>query len=138
MERLKSKRTSRRAQNTRIINEASELLANDSASYDQLNSIYERLKANNEELKNLNNEIEPHIPDEEFEVEYNAVLQYEDVATRILAEILSKKDRMLRTSTGTQETVAQTVVAPSDGTGVKLPKLTIAPFFGDLCKWTEF
>ncbi|XP_037506439.1 uncharacterized protein LOC119382671 [Rhipicephalus sanguineus] len=138
MDRLKSKRTSRRAQNTRIINEASALLANDSASYDQLNSIYERLKANNDELQNLNNQIEQHIPDEEFEAEYNAVLEYEDNATRTLAEILSKKDRMLQSSTLTEGTVAQTVAASLDGTGVRLPKLTIAPFSGDLCKWTEF
>ncbi|KAH6930111.1 hypothetical protein HPB50_009655 [Hyalomma asiaticum] len=70
MEHLKSKRTSRRAQNARIINKASAVVTN-LASYDQLNSMHERLKANSDELRSLNNEIELHSPDDEFQTEYN-------------------------------------------------------------------
>lgn len=50
MEKLKFKRTSRRAQNTRIINEASAAIADPCATTDQLASLYERLKGNNDEL----------------------------------------------------------------------------------------
>ncbi|KAH6941381.1 hypothetical protein HPB50_017882 [Hyalomma asiaticum] len=51
--------------------------------------MHERLKANNDKLRSLNNEIEQYIPDDEYKTEYNAVTEYEDNATRILAELLS-------------------------------------------------
>ncbi|KAH6921115.1 hypothetical protein HPB50_027896 [Hyalomma asiaticum] len=133
MGHLKSKQMSQRTHNTRIINEVSALLANDSATYDQLSCMNERLKANNNELRSMNNEIEQHIPDNKLESRYNAVIAYEDNAIYILAELLSEKSQTAVVYSG-----ARNVAAPRDGTGVKLPKLTGAPFCGDLCKWTEF
>ncbi|KAH6924200.1 hypothetical protein HPB50_013697 [Hyalomma asiaticum] len=135
MEYLKSKRTSLRVQNTRIIDEA---CFSSLTTRDQLTSMHERLKANKDELRSLNNEIEQHILNEEFEAECNAVIEHEDNATRILAELLSKKSLITQSSPVVQGTFAQAVAAPSDGTGVKLPKLIIAPFSGDLLKWAGF
>ncbi|XP_077528262.1 uncharacterized protein LOC144139909 [Haemaphysalis longicornis] len=64
MKMLKFKRTSRRAQNTRLIKEASSAMADPCAKADQLASLYERLKANNNELNKINEDLEAHIPDQ--------------------------------------------------------------------------
>ncbi|XP_037529331.1 uncharacterized protein LOC119406672 [Rhipicephalus sanguineus] len=141
MDKLKAKRTSRRPLNSRIINEASALLRNDSATHEQLDSIYERLKTNNDELNKINNELESVITDEDFQSEYETILEYEDNATRILTELISRRNRISSTPAeeGSGSGPATNVIAtPSERTGAKLPKLTIAPFSGDVCKWTEF
>ncbi|XP_037515038.1 uncharacterized protein LOC119391430 [Rhipicephalus sanguineus] len=138
MERLKSKRTSRRSLNTRIINEARALLGDATATIDQLNAIYGRLKANNDELNQINQELESHIADEEFEQEYNTVVEYEDNATSVMSELLSKRDRMVATMSSTPELQTSSVASTARASGTKLPKLTIAPFAGDLCRWNDF
>lgn len=95
MEKLKFKRTSRRAQNTRIINEASAAIADPCATTDQLASLYERLKANNDELNKINEKLEAYIQDQgAFETEYASVIEYQDNATRVLAELKSKTKRL--------------------------------------------
>ncbi|XP_037508939.1 uncharacterized protein LOC119385602 [Rhipicephalus sanguineus] len=141
MDKLKMKRTTRRAQNTKLIQEASVLLENDDATVRQIDSIYERLKSNNEELKKINDEMESHISEEAFEAEYATVIEYEDNATRILAELQSKRRQHSETSPVSLHIEVRDVPAamgPSGRPGAKLPKLTINPFAGDLCKWSEF
>ncbi|XP_037557798.1 uncharacterized protein LOC119439930 [Dermacentor silvarum] len=141
MEKLKAKRTSRRSLNSRIINEASVLFRSDSATHEQLDSIYERLKANNDELNKINVELESLITDEEFQAEYETVLEYEDKATRTLAELTSRRDRISSVTAHAAEgstSATHTIASPSERTGAKLPKLTITPFSGDVCKWVEF
>lgn len=143
MEKLKFKRTSRRAQNTRIINEASAAMMNDCATVDQLASLYERLKANNDELNKINEELETYIEDPAaFEAEYASVIDYQHNATRVLAELKSKSNRLTQAAAitpGPVTNVAAPVTATSsDRTGPSLPKLTITPFNGDLCRWSEF
>lgn len=135
MEKLKAKRTSRRSLNSRIINEASALLRSDSATHEQLDSIYERLKANNDELNKINVELESLIADEDFQAEYETVLEYEDNATRTLAELMSRRDRISSATAHAAEgsmSATHTIASPSERTGAKLPKLTITPFSGDV------
>ncbi|XP_037505356.1 paramyosin-like [Rhipicephalus sanguineus] len=131
MDRLKMKRTTRRAQNTKLLQEASALLENDDATVRQIESIYERLKSNNEELKKINDEMESHISDETFEVEYATVIEHEDNATRILAELQSKRRQHSETSPLSPHIEvrdAPAAMGPSERPGAKLPKLTINPF----------
>ncbi|KAH6941135.1 hypothetical protein HPB50_014298 [Hyalomma asiaticum] len=70
--------------NTRLINKARALLKDETATVDQLNTIYGRLKVNNDELNKINEELESHIADEEFVQEYSTVVEYEDNATSIM------------------------------------------------------
>ncbi|XP_037509554.1 GRIP and coiled-coil domain-containing protein 1-like [Rhipicephalus sanguineus] len=131
MDRLKTKRTTRRAQNTKLIQEASALLERDDATLQQIDSIYERLKSNNEELKKINDEMESHISDEAFEAEYATVIEYEDNATRILAELQSKRRQHSETSAVSAPIEVRdgpAAIGPADRPGAKLPKLTINPF----------
>ncbi|XP_037526117.1 paramyosin-like [Rhipicephalus sanguineus] len=131
MDKLKMKRTKRRAQNTKLIKEASAVLENDDATVRHIDSIYERLKSNNEELKKINDEMESHISDETFEAEYATVIEHEDNATRILAELQSKRRQHSETSPVSPHIEVRDVPAamgPSERPGAKLPKLTINPF----------
>ncbi|KAH6924052.1 hypothetical protein HPB50_010845 [Hyalomma asiaticum] len=88
-------RTSRRSVNTRLINEARALLSDETATADQLNTLYGRLKVNNDELNKINEELESYIADEEFVLEYNTVVEYEDSATSVMSELLSRRDRVV-------------------------------------------
>ncbi|XP_070378077.1 uncharacterized protein [Dermacentor albipictus] len=135
MERLRSKQTSRRSLNARLISEARALLSDETATVDQLNTIYGRLKVNNDELNNINEHLESHIVDEEFEQEYNTVVEYEDNATSVMSELLSKRDRVVTSSTLELRT---STVSTAGVSGATLPKLTTAPFAGDLCRWNDF
>ncbi|XP_064467442.1 uncharacterized protein LOC135378355 [Ornithodoros turicata] len=67
MERLKSKRGTRRAQTTRIPNEASTVLKDGTASAEALNALLQRLTTSNAELVVLNTAIEPLVTDEDYE-----------------------------------------------------------------------
>ncbi|KAH9379113.1 hypothetical protein HPB48_022603 [Haemaphysalis longicornis] len=132
MEKLKCKRASRRAQNTKLINEGSAILTDTCASVDPLTSLYERLKTNNDELNKINNELESYIEDDAFQAEYNSVIDYQDHATRILTELKSRCARLSQSaaviSTGAENPILQ-VVAPQKK-GASLPKLTTLPSTG--------
>ncbi|KAH8023659.1 hypothetical protein HPB51_015155 [Rhipicephalus microplus] len=58
---------------------------------DQPYFMYGRLKANNDELYQINRELESHIPDEEFEEEYDTILEYEDNANSVMSERHSRR-----------------------------------------------
>lgn len=94
MEKTKTTWTSRRSPYSRIINEASTLLSNDSATHQQLVSIYERLKTISDEMNKINSELESLIPEEDFQAEHDTIIKYEDNATHILSELLSGQKRI--------------------------------------------
>ncbi|KAH6925892.1 hypothetical protein HPB50_011750 [Hyalomma asiaticum] len=89
MERLRSKRTSRRSMNTRLINEARALLSDEAATVDQLNTIYGRLKVNNDELNKINDELESHIAVDECGEAQNTVVEHDDNATSVMTRTAS-------------------------------------------------
>lgn len=141
MNRLKEKRTARRQQNTRLINEARSVL--DTADIGTLASLRERLQANNDELEKLNVLFEEHIKDEEFTAEMEAVLKYEDAAKGMLAQLKSRES-MLQASQ-----VSSVSMNPSHmrlgqrdelspGSSLKLPTLKLQSFDGEICQWPSF
>ncbi|KAL1475051.1 hypothetical protein MTO96_037568 [Rhipicephalus appendiculatus] len=73
MQRLKEKRSARRRQSTRLLEEAR--VALDDTDIGGLCSVIDRLQVNNEELLKLNAELEQSIPDEEFAAEINEVIK---------------------------------------------------------------
>ncbi|KAG0431050.1 hypothetical protein HPB47_022146 [Ixodes persulcatus] len=85
--KTEDKRTTRRAQNTKLINEASALLQNQDSTISQIATVAERLRANNDEFRRLNEEFEGHIPDGSFETKFQAVVQYEDEATATISAL---------------------------------------------------
>ncbi|XP_042148992.1 uncharacterized protein LOC121837441 [Ixodes scapularis] len=141
MERLKTKRTTRRAQNTRLINEASALLQNQDSTISQITTVAERLRANNDELRRLNEEFEGHIPDGSFETEFQAVVQYEDEATATISALQCRKDLLDQISSRGAPREPSRHPNDTQGSrqaGTRLPKLTITPFKGEISKWSAF
>lgn len=141
VEKLKAKRTSQQSLNSQIINEASALLCRDSATHEQLDFVSERLKANNDKLNKINVELKSLITDEDFQAEYEIVVEYEGNTTCALAVLMSRRDLISSVTARAAEGLTpatHTIASPSERKGAKMSKLTIAPFSGDLCKWAEF
>ena len=55
-----------------------------------------------------------------------------------MSELLCKLDRMVAAMSSTPELQTSSVANTAGASGTKLPKLTIAPFAGDLCRWNDF
>lgn len=135
MEMLNTKRTSWRTSNSQIINEASFLLCSDSATHEPLDSIYERLKANNDELNKTNVELKSLITDKDFQDEYETALEYEDNVTRTLAELRSRRNFISNATAHAADGLTwatHTISSSWERKGVNILKLAITTFSGDV------
>ncbi|KAK8769465.1 hypothetical protein V5799_014069 [Amblyomma americanum] len=94
MQRSKEKRTPRRQQNTKLINEAKADLG--TTEIGTLCSLIERLTANKNELLRLNAELEDSVADEDFASEFERVMRYEDAARGKLGQLKAKEAELLR------------------------------------------
>ncbi|XP_064485927.1 uncharacterized protein LOC135398456 [Ornithodoros turicata] len=154
IERLKPKRTAQRGRNTKIINEVSSALQKTDVTVEELTVLIERLTASNKRLEKINEEIDPQIPSAEIEEEYSVIAEYEDQALSALARL---KCAINKLNAGHIATAAQNVTeageesgatpmvtsniraALSTGTGrIKLQKLDLYKFDGDLLSWQPF
>ncbi|XP_064469797.1 uncharacterized protein LOC135384529 [Ornithodoros turicata] len=142
MERAKQKRASRRRQVTKLIGEASTVIANESPDRMLLESLLERLRVSNEELKQLNNEFEQYLKDDDIESELDTALEYEDNAVSSMANLRTKISALVVTPVAT--TSAQVsgsspqVNEKSNSNGIRLPKLQLVRFRGELSMWGTF
>nr|XP_037291667.1 glycine-rich cell wall structural protein-like [Rhipicephalus microplus] len=57
--------------------------------------MYGRLKANKDELNQINRDLDSRISDEEFEEEYDTILEYEYNANSVMSALTSKRDRIV-------------------------------------------
>ncbi|KAH8035916.1 hypothetical protein HPB51_011014 [Rhipicephalus microplus] len=141
MDRLKTKRSARRAQNTKILQEAMSLLSYPTADKLKLTGIYDRLSANNNELSKINHALEEHITDKELKAEYVAAAEYNDKAISMLAEIRCKIDG-LRHGDSTAAAAPQNAnPSPSDvptAIDPRLPNLSMPTFRDDIHEWSAF
>ncbi|KAH7958666.1 hypothetical protein HPB49_004081 [Dermacentor silvarum] len=141
IDRLKTKRSARRAQNTKILQEARLLLADPTVDKSKLSGIFDRLSASNNELLKLNDALEEHIADDELEAEYATAAEYIDQAISMLAEIRCKIAALERADS-TAETASQnpspTVPHAMPRIGPRLPNLDMPTFKGDIHKWAAF
>ncbi|KAL1486658.1 hypothetical protein MTO96_046855, partial [Rhipicephalus appendiculatus] len=87
MDRLKTKRAARRAQSTRVINEATTLLQSDCNDRTTINKVIDKLVASRDKLRKINAELEDVIPVEELETEYVSAAHYEDQALETLTSL---------------------------------------------------
>ncbi|XP_064469887.1 uncharacterized protein LOC135384620 [Ornithodoros turicata] len=141
MDRLKVKRASRRTQTTKLINDATTALNDGSTRLDVINSLLERLTVSHSDLTTLNKEIEPHVREEELESEYVTVMDYEDRATETIANLRWRLSQSQTSPSPPQLSNVQTDVSRTPHAprpGVKLPKLSLQQFRGDLSDWQGF
>ncbi|KAH6948609.1 hypothetical protein HPB50_025230 [Hyalomma asiaticum] len=91
MEILKKKRRVIRAQATRIINEADEILAKQAPAPDivAVSGLIERLLLVQKQLSDVNATIEPHIIDDDADAEFEQVMEYDDKIASCLGSMKS-------------------------------------------------
>ncbi|XP_037515172.1 uncharacterized protein LOC119391568 [Rhipicephalus sanguineus] len=146
MDRLKGKRSARRAQNTKIIQEARLLLDSADVEIAKLSAVKERLAASNDQLSQIDELYEQYIPTENIEQEYTAIAEYQDEAAGILAELQCRISQMERDRNGhaqapsgeSTEEPAFRNEAPARFMAPRLPQLHIPTFRGDIAQWTGF
>lgn len=146
MDRLKVKRTVLRGKCTKVINEAKALLGSDDSTPEEINECVDRLSAVHVDLRHVNTEMEPLIPTGELEKELTASCDYDQEATKTLSLLKYR----LRPQLGAQPSpVSSPTPTPDSGrgetvretgprSGVRLPKLELPKFNGELCQWQPF
>ncbi|KAH7964504.1 hypothetical protein HPB51_027258 [Rhipicephalus microplus] len=141
MNRLKTKRSARQAHNTKLLQEARSLLSDPTADKPKLTSIYDRLSASKNKLSKINDALEEHLAEQEFEAEYVAAAEYNNKAISMLAEILCNIDG-LRDGDSTAAAAPQNGnTSPSGGPtaiGPRLPNLGMQTFRGDIHERSAF
>lgn len=86
MERVKARRSTCHAQNLKIIDEASASLQSSNNDLSKFISIRDRLLTSNNELRRINNKIDPLIPADELKGGYTMAAEYGDQAVVMLLE----------------------------------------------------
>ncbi|KAG0432212.1 hypothetical protein HPB47_021056 [Ixodes persulcatus] len=101
-------------------------------------NLREILVMSNEELRKVNEEIEPHISDIDLETDYITVAEYEEEVARTVRELRNKIARLQATPTAPATGADGDRGHPSQATGVKLPKLHLLLYQGELKLWQPF
>ncbi|XP_064458880.1 uncharacterized protein LOC135369151 [Ornithodoros turicata] len=131
MDLVKYKRAARRAQVTRLCNEVAELRADRTVTDVTLKAL---LTFRMLTLRAVNDEIEPLFGVEELEEECQGAISYEEKTVKAIMEIKSRLDK-LRLDPVQSQSEVNPVQSQS---GVKLPKLQLQIFSGELTNWISF
>ncbi|XP_031349764.1 uncharacterized protein LOC116175670 [Photinus pyralis] len=148
-------RKSYRSQLTRLVNTVDEVLQDESVSVDDIAVLRERIEGLKASLKDLNNKLAPSFKEEQFEDECKKIVEYEDAATKAIAQLR----RRIQSDVHLREELHQELddaASGSDSTHpkrssnvgnnqksnyqrtVRLPRIEIAKFSGDVSLWPEF
>ncbi|XP_064469877.1 uncharacterized protein LOC135384609 [Ornithodoros turicata] len=144
MDRLKPKRAVRRAQVTRIVNEVIDLRQNLSVNRTKLNGLLARLEVADRELRNANEEIEVYVKEDELATESETMFSYEEQAANAMAEVQTRLADLhyveQQATSGTSEALFPATPRASEQApaGVKLPKLQLMTYGGELTQWQMF
>ncbi|XP_064479339.1 uncharacterized protein LOC135392562 [Ornithodoros turicata] len=144
MERLKHKRAARRAQVTKLIHEVTELRSDHTVTKTTLNGLLARLVASDGDLRKANEEIEPLVKDDDLAAEYEVIIGYEEQAANAIAEVQTRlAELQLGERTSPDATRQPQTAGPPENhhvqsSGVKLPKLQLQTFAGELTQWLPF
>ncbi|KAK8774839.1 hypothetical protein V5799_010628, partial [Amblyomma americanum] len=146
MERLLKKRRVLRSQTTKLTNETEERQA--SLTITEAVSFHARLIKLQQQLEHVNEEIEPLVPEEDAENEYQQVYDYQDRITACLAVLQLRVDSGSSTTqaevnsagsgTAIQTTTPAPITTTSVKTRVKLPKIELIKFTGRRSDWQAF
>ena len=141
LHRKKAVRGGHRASVTKAIGRADELLASGVPNEDKLLQLKLALSEKLEVLKNLDAEILDMIKEEDIADEIAQADGYKD---EVYATLVGVERALKQITTAIPEATPTIVSSPRPthsthaGSHVKLPKLNIQPFKGDLTAWTSF
>ncbi|KAH7979334.1 hypothetical protein HPB49_009077 [Dermacentor silvarum] len=106
-------RAARRAQQTRLVKEISDLIETNEFNLSTLQTILQRLEKSTNELTKINGELHAEMSDDEVAADYDSVLEYEDQAAGALGLL---RHHILELSN-----------PPTTGTGVRVEPPPIQP-----------
>lgn len=132
-DRLKKKRTSVRASTTKIISKVDDELSKESPDPDLLEEFMEQLLLKEDLLDKLDEEVEEGTKTEDLEDEVARSLEYKEHIT----DRKTKIRRVLRRAQGDANSVTSSEV-DMVRQNVKLPKLVIEKYTGDISLWQHF
>lgn len=139
---MKAKRSARRAQNTRLINDADTILNDPQTDLGRLHAVKDRLSASNIELHRINEDLEPLLPTTELKNEYALVAEYQDHAISVLAELRYKIEHLEITRRNPVPPTTALLQGASESitpvSGPRLPKMDITIFKSDISHWRTF
>ena len=134
-------RAGHRASATRILNRIEAVLADPPADLDNLAQLKLSLQEKLETLKLLDSEIVEVTHEDDLEYEIERADSYKEGVYRALINI----DKLMKISSTVPAGPTRTLAGPAltltptpKSDRVKLPKLTLRPFNGDLTMWTTF
>ncbi|GFQ66937.1 integrase catalytic domain-containing protein [Trichonephila clavata] len=94
------------------------------------------------ELRSLDEKIENHVPESEFENEITSSQEYQEKIVSVqekIQRLLNRKLNSERRSEADNNEIKETVtVKSSENRAMNLPRLQIETFYGDSCKWLDF
>lgn len=142
--RLKKKRGIIRASVTKVINKLESELASSNIDTDSIELLIEHLKEKTEKLKIADSELEKLLPVDDIENELGSVEEYCEKITT--CQFLAKKKIEKLNRDSSKKNASQSVSGDHESESkfsariqtVKLPKLTVQKFSGELNEWLSF
>lgn len=146
--KLKKKQTALRATVTEQINEVEEILKLEQTKYDELDELIESLTSNFDALSKIDSSLEPFFTVEEFDTEFLRSEEYRQKVVRTKFRATKRMNQETQKLTNTVISNEKTSsplnsptvddVKPNDYLKVKLPKMTLNKFYGDINSWLSF
>ena len=134
--RKKRIRAGHRGSTTRILNLTGDLLKADVVDGTKLAQLHLSLGEKLETLKQLDGEILELTEDGNLETEIQQADEYKERIYSVMVKLDEQKSRSAPATATAASPAVSAAHAPDNR--VKLPKLTIQPFEGDVTKWTPF
>ncbi|XP_035218217.1 uncharacterized protein LOC118191517, partial [Stegodyphus dumicola] len=141
--KLKKKRAALRTSVTKSLKDLESQLSEIDPKIHDLEENLEILKNNFESLKSVDTELEPLFKVEEFDAEFQKSEEYRQKVVKCSFRTSKRIDELKRKSTETVvnnqfSTDSQSEPKHNESVRIKLPKLTLTKFYGDINNWLTF
>ncbi|XP_064461678.1 uncharacterized protein LOC135371619 [Ornithodoros turicata] len=142
MDCLKQKRAVVRASVTKLITDVDALLRVQSPAAGELQTKLDLLKSKEETLQSLDGSMESLVSEEAFQVEIEVAMSYQEKICTAISQISQKLKKKIQRTTLRPDSPTRAVLIPAmqhqGSTKVKLPKIEVPKFNGDLMNWMTF
>lgn len=136
--------TVRWTQTPKLINEATSILQGEGSKDNvSLRLLYDRWTSCNNELNAVNKELEPLIHIDDIEAELMTAMGNEDDVITTFSSISERIDRLQQKNTSNApprlaSSNTTTVKRTSLSSGLRIPRVDITPFRGEVSNWMKF
>ena len=137
LEKLKINRKSLRTAVTKLVNTLDAAVKENPTDIDSIDELLNQLKIKSNSLSEVDRDLDPLIPLNDYEAEKNSTYEYTDKISLAIfrAQKVLNKNSIVTPSVSNSD---QNVSSSNTKNFVKLPKLEIPKFAGDCTKFTSF